>query len=78
MCEGVFILSITSKSEISGLFSLLVSCFYEFQLFIALASVVVPGILFVIVSVRLNTSCTSPCLVYSFPLLSGCNIYIYI
>ena len=33
VCKGVFILSTTSKPKISGLFSLIASCFYEFQLF---------------------------------------------
>ena len=56
VCEGAFILSITSKPKISGLFSLLASYFHEFQLFTVhgwhLTSVVVPGTLLVIVSVR--------------------------
>ena len=34
-CEGVFILSISNKPENTGLFSLLASCFYDFQLFTA-------------------------------------------
>ena len=32
VCDGVFILSITSKPKKTGLFSLLASCFDEFQL----------------------------------------------
>ena len=35
LCEGVFILSITSNPENTGLFSLPASCFSEFQLFTA-------------------------------------------
>ena len=53
--EGVFILSITSKPGNTRLFSLLASCFNEFCVIYQtgyLASVVVPGTLFVLVFVR--------------------------
>ena len=35
VCEGVFILSISSNPENTGLFSLLASCFYVFQLLVS-------------------------------------------
>ena len=52
-CEGEFILSLTSKPENTGLFSLLASCFWHSVIYHTeyLASVGVPSTLFLIVSI---------------------------